>query len=76
MSFLSSTLDTFQGYLFRLFSVINPSKLSLVGVAFSFCLYPFVVLTLTALYKWRDDKWKTSRFVVVCLCCSQVRGAQ
>ena len=42
------------------------------AVAFSFCLYPFVVLSLTALYKWWDDKCVASRFVVVALSTSQV----
>ena len=41
-------------------------------MVFSFCLYPFVVLTLTALYKWKDDKWKANRFVIICLVVSQV----
>lgn len=41
-------------------------------MVFSFFLYPFVVLTLTALYKWKDDKWKATRFVIICLVVSQV----
>ena len=65
-----------QGYLFRKFSdnsLEASDRRNLVGIAFSYCLYPFIVLTLSALYKWRDDKWKVSRFVTVCLCISQVR---
>lgn len=43
-----------------------------IAVVFSFVLYPTLLLNAVALYRYRDDHWKLSKFVVVCLAVSQV----
>jgi MFS family permease len=57
-------------HLYALTNVTGSVKIG--AVLTSFVLYPTLVSISAALYKYRDDRYKLSKFVVVCLGASQL----